>query len=95
MRVSELMARLSELPGDTEVVLSRDGEGNGYRPLDTYSTGHVVMVNRVGSDLVDHAEYLDDEKYCPADCDGSVHRPDPCEPLPDGAVPGVVLWPNY
>ena len=21
--------------------------------------------------------------------------PDPCEPLPDDAVPGIVLWPNY
>lgn len=33
MRVSELMDRLAELDEDAEVILQKDGEGNGYSPL--------------------------------------------------------------
>ena len=33
MRVSELMDRLAELPEDAEVIMQKDGEGNGYSPL--------------------------------------------------------------
>lgn len=33
MRVSELMDRLAEWDPDAEVILQKDGEGNGYSPL--------------------------------------------------------------
>lgn len=95
MNIGELKAKLADLPDDVEVVLSKDGEGNAYRPLDSTSLGPVILNKRPGSDLVADVELLDDEEYCQPDCDGMVHRPDPCEPLPDDAVPGIVLWPNY
>lgn len=33
MKVSELIAELSALPPDAEVILQKDAEGNGYSPL--------------------------------------------------------------
>lgn len=32
MKVSELIAKLSELPGDVLVVQAKDAEGNGFSP---------------------------------------------------------------
>ena len=42
MKVKELIELLSEMNPEHEVVLSKDGEGNGYSPLDGYSTGQYV-----------------------------------------------------
>jgi hypothetical protein len=39
LTVSKLKALLAELPDDALVVLSRDGEGNGFSPLADTSTG--------------------------------------------------------
>jgi hypothetical protein len=39
MTVGELRAQLASLPEDMQVVLSKDGEGNGYSPLDQATTG--------------------------------------------------------
>lgn len=33
MTVAELINILGEFPQDLEVIISRDGEGNGYNPL--------------------------------------------------------------
>ncbi len=42
MKVKELIALLSELNPKLEVVLSKDGEGNGFSPLDGHDFGRYV-----------------------------------------------------
>jgi len=38
MRVKQLREILANLPDDMEVILQKDGEGNGYSPLVGYDT---------------------------------------------------------
>lgn len=40
MTVSELIAELSKLPGDSLVVMSKDAEGNNYSPFDEVNECH-------------------------------------------------------
>jgi hypothetical protein len=85
MTLDELRAELAELdlPGDTIVVLSEDGEGNGFSPLaevetamysadSTYSGEHYLTEEQVAAD----PEYGEDDL------------------APDDAVPAVFLWPT-
>ena len=39
MTVKQLIAELRKLQGHRKVILSRDAEGNGFRPLETIETG--------------------------------------------------------
>lgn len=40
LTVRKLIEDLQKLNPDQLVVLAKDGEGNDYSPLDSYSTGH-------------------------------------------------------
>lgn len=42
MKIKELMEILADLNPEHEVVLSRDGEGNGFSPLSAYGVGQYV-----------------------------------------------------
>ena len=43
MTVAELIAKLQELPADSEVIVQKDGEGNDYSPLaDVYEGGYMA-----------------------------------------------------
>lgn len=83
MTVQELIAELSKLPGDLEVVLQGDTEGNYYAPLagtdgdnlgydpDEHTTGYLVLTE----DLRLHG--YTDEDLC------------------DEGTPCVVLYPEF
>lgn len=56
--VKELISELSDLDGDTVVILQKDGEGNGYSPLSGLQVGKYQAENTwagefVGDDEVD------------------------------------------
>lgn len=40
MNVAELIAELELIPGDTQVIVSRDPEGNGFESLHSVDYGH-------------------------------------------------------
>ena len=42
MTVKELIETLKDLPQDLQVVMSKDGEGNNYSPLDSHSVGRYM-----------------------------------------------------
>lgn len=96
MKVHELIARLSTVAPDTEVILSKDGEGNNYRPLDSWSTGYAAeMIKDPSGRYVRDVELYNMDERCDPDCDGEMHEPEPCEKAPEGSVPALVLWPTY
>ncbi|MEZ0089997.1 hypothetical protein [Streptacidiphilus sp. EB129] len=77
------LTKLDHLPGDTIVVMSKDGEGNGFSPLaqvedamyraeTTWSGEHYLTEEQVAAD----PEYGEDDL------------------APDDAVPAVFLWPT-
>jgi hypothetical protein len=79
MNVRELREVLVGLDDDTLVVMSKDGEGNRYSPLDGYTPGELYRAESTYSgELVNNeGTAVDDEDWD----DGS------------DAVPCVVLWP--
>jgi len=42
MKVKDLIAELSELPGDMEVIMSKDAEGNGFSPWADLCVGEYI-----------------------------------------------------
>lgn len=47
MTVKELKEAIAELPDDMEVILQKDGEGNGYSPLSGADPNAVYIPNNV------------------------------------------------
>lgn len=43
MKVSELVAKLLELPQELEVILQKDAEGNGYSPLSDVDADEIYV----------------------------------------------------
>ncbi len=85
MTLAELRAQLAalDLPDDTLVVLSKDGEGNGFSPAVE----------------AEHAMYLADttwsgERYITETDRQAQDDPDDYSQAPDDAVPAVFLWPT-
>ena len=78
MKVGPLRALLATLPDDMLIVLSKDGEGNGYSPLSDTSdpTTTVYEADSTWSGEIVDTDDLDD--------DG---------PVSPDAVPCLVLWP--
>lgn len=66
MTSHELARHLLERP-DLPVVMSKDPEGNLFRPFDAIGEGFYLA--------------------------GDLWEDDPDEPIPDGCVRSVVLWP--
>lgn len=96
MKVHELIARLSTVDPNTEVLLSKDGEGNDYRPLDSWGTDYVAqMIKDPSGSYVRDVELRNTEDLCDLECDGADHEPEPCGKAPEGSVPALVLWPTY
>ena len=63
MIVQELISQLLKLPRDIEVVMSKDGEGNGFSPLAEAIEGLYHPDSTYSGDVYD----LDDEE-APNDC---------------------------
>lgn len=85
MTLAELRAQLEalDLPGDTIVVLAKDGEGNGFSPAVE----------------AEHAMYWADttwsgERYLTEEQRLAETDPDDHYEAPDDAVPAVFLWPT-
>jgi len=45
MKVKELIEKLLKLDGDTDIILQKDSEGNGYSPLDGVDSNAVYIKN--------------------------------------------------
>lgn len=56
MTVGELIKELTDCPEDAVVVLSKDGEGNGFSPLSNHSAEHYRAENTYSGELRD-SEY--------------------------------------
>ena len=85
MTLDELRAELAELdlPGDTVIVMSKDGEGNGYSPLAEAETAMYRADSTYSGD-----RYLSDADREATD------EPDDYNAAPDDAVAAVFLWPT-
>jgi hypothetical protein len=85
MTLDELRAELADLdlPGDTIVVMSKDGEGNGYSPLAEVETAMYEADSTYSGD-----RYLSDEDR------EATGEPDDYNAAPGDAVPAVFLWPT-
>ena len=85
MTLAELRAALDalDLPGDTIVVLAKDGEGNGFSPA-VEAEHAMYYANTTWSG----ERYLTEEQRA-AETD-----PDDYSEAPDDAVPAVFLWPT-
>lgn len=64
MLVKELMEILQEFDPETEVILQKDAEGNGYSPLHFYYSGYYVADST-------HSGSIYDEVWAPDECDMS------------------------
>lgn len=53
MSVRQLKRLLETLPEDSIVVLSKDGEGNGFSPLDSHCEGYYEPTCTWAGDFVD------------------------------------------
>lgn len=97
MNVKELTDLLSHFDGETEVILAKDGEGNGFRMLSNYSYPRATFAREETTydSFIRDIELYDQDEYCQHGCDGSDHEPNLCQKAPTDAVPVVVLWPNY
>jgi hypothetical protein len=77
------IAKLDHLPGETLIVMSKDGEGNGYSPLaDLDEAMYAAETTWYGE------RYLSDEQRA------AERDPDDYSQAPDDAVPAVFLWPT-
>jgi hypothetical protein len=84
--VAELIAKLSEFPGDLPVILSQDAEGNGFSPLSSLGHGYYDAENTWSGD------FYPEPTGCDENCDDAGHD-DFCGP-PDTAVLAVFLRPT-
>lgn len=82
MLVKELLAALTDAPEDAPVILSIDGEGNGYKELDTVDTQWNSWIPEDGEIGL---RSLDDESRLQGYTEEDV--------APEGSQPCVVLWP--
>lgn len=77
------LAELDHLPGETIVVMSKDGEGNGFSPLAEVETAmYEATTTWMGE------RYLSDEDR------EETGEPDEYSEAPESAVPAVFLWPT-
>jgi hypothetical protein len=83
--LDELRAELADLdlPGDTVVVMSEDGEGNGFSPLAEIETAMYAAESTYSGD-----RYMTDEDRV------ATGEPDEYNAAPEDAVPAVFLWPT-
>lgn len=86
MTVGELIAALQDVPPDTLIVMSEDGEGNGFSPLDTVDTGSSAYTAESTWSGEVGLRTLTPELVAEGYSDDDVAGPD--------AVPCVVLWPT-
>lgn len=77
------LAGLDHLPGETIVVLAKDGEGNGYSPL-----AEVEDAMYDADSTYSGQRYMTDAVYTALD------DPDDYSQAPESAVPAVFLWPT-
>ncbi len=61
MTVGELLETLQELPPETQVILQKDSEGNGYSPLSCSGMGFYVPESTWSG-------YVYDIDWSPSDC---------------------------
>jgi len=73
---------LSDLPGETVIILSKDAEGNGFSPL---TEGYVGLYEATSTWSGD--AYMTDEQR------EETGEPDEYFAAPDTAVEAIVLWP--
>jgi hypothetical protein len=85
MNAGELMELLKDVPADTIVIMSADGEGNGYSPLADADIDSAYDAETTWSGDV-HLRELTDELRAQGYSEEDVAGP--------GAVPCVVLWPT-
>ena len=78
MKVRQLIAKLTELPGDTLVVMAMDQEGNAMNVLEDVADNNRYDDGETGLDRL--TPELVEEGYEEGD-------------LMEGGVPCVVLWP--
>ncbi len=60
--VSELIAQLSELPGDSIVILQKDSEGNGYSPCVGADTAMYVPESTWSGEVLNQEDYEEDQE---------------------------------
>lgn len=77
------IAKLDHLPGDTLIVMSKDGEGNGFSPLADLDEAMYDAESTWAGD-----RYLSD-----ADREAT-GEPNEYSEAPESAVPAVFLWPT-
>lgn len=82
MTVDELIEILKGMPGSHKVVMSKDGEGNGFSPLAVAEESMYEAETTYGGEI-----YLTDYQI--------EHDPMATEEdrAPEDAIPVVVLWP--
>lgn len=76
------LAAFDHLPDETPVVMSKDGEGNGYSPLAELSPGMYL------AETTWSGEHYPTEEQIAAEANADEH-----EHAPDDAVHAVFLWP--
>jgi hypothetical protein len=80
----ELIAALAELPADTLIIMSADGEGNNFSPLADVDTSHSYLAETTWRGEIGLRALTDEQRA----------RGFSEEDLaPEGAVACVVLWP--
>jgi hypothetical protein len=82
MKVKELIEELQKLNGESEVVLQRDAEGNGYSPLCGVDGESIYVPDSTWSGQVYPVENIEDYVEEPEDIK-EILKNDKC----------VVLWP--
>lgn len=83
MTVDELRKRLTDLPGDLPVVLSKDGEGNGFSPLADAEQA-----------MYDAESTWAGERYDLEEVRLAQPHPEHYDPAPEGSVRALFLWPT-
>lgn len=85
MTLDDLRAQLqavAHLPGETLVVLAKDGEGNGFSPL----TEVEPALYAAGTTWSGERHLTNEQRQAAMD-------PDEYREAPDDAVPALFLWP--
>lgn len=82
MNVGELRKAIEGVADDVIVVMSADSEGNDYSPLNEVSIGryHYYPHSSWSGDIITNESHVDEDDEDP-------------EPIPEDAVPCVVVWP--
>ena len=82
MKIKELVAILSKLPQDTEIILSKDAEGNHFSPLSGFGEGTIRPEDVNNYNIEEYySDHHSDEDCC-------------LEPGErNGFVKAICLWP--